>query len=82
MPQNNVVKNLHEDIAIIAIQGPKSFDLLKDLNLPIDLEYMSFKDVSLNGIELTICRTGYTGEKGVEEAFVHAWLKEKNFLFS
>lgn len=66
LPQNNVVKNLHEDIAIIAIQGPKSFDLLKDLNLPIDLEYMSFKDVSLNGIELTICRTGYTGEKGVE----------------
>lgn len=66
LPQEIEVNNLHEDIAIIAIQGPKSFDLIKDLNLPLDLDYMSFKDVLLGEINLTICRTGYTGEKGVE----------------
>jgi aminomethyltransferase len=27
---------------------------------------MSFKDVSWNQTQLTVCRTGYTGEKGVE----------------
>jgi aminomethyltransferase len=30
------------------------------------MEYMSFKDVSFMGNSVTICRTGYTGEKGFE----------------
>ena len=60
------VKNLHQDIAIIAIQGPKSFELVNDLGLPTDMQYMAFKDVSFMGQPITICRTGYTGEKGFE----------------
>ena len=60
------VKNLHQDIAIIAIQGPKSFELVNDLGLPTDMQYMAFKDVSFLGQPITICRTGYTGEKGFE----------------
>ena len=60
------IKNLHQDIAIIAIQGPKSFELANDLGLPTDLQYMAFKDVSFMGQPITICRTGYTGEKGFE----------------
>ena len=39
---------------------------MKDLDLPTDLEYMSFKDVSWKQTQITVCRTGYTGEKGVE----------------
>ena len=66
IPADIVVKNLHKDIAIIAIQGPKSVELVKDLGLPTDMEYMSFKDVSFMGNSVTICRTGYTGEKGFE----------------
>ncbi len=66
IPEDIVVKNLHKDIAIIAIQGPKSVELVKDLGLPTDMEYMSFKDVSFMGNSVTICRTGYTGEKGFE----------------
>jgi len=66
IPSDIVVKNLHKDIAIIAIQGPKSAELVKDLGLPTDMEYMSFKDVSFMGNSVTICRTGYTGEKGFE----------------
>lgn len=60
------IKNLHQDIAITAIQGPKSFELVNDLGLPTDLQYMAFKDVSFMGQPITICRTGYTGEKGFE----------------
>lgn len=60
------IKNLHQDIAIIAIQGPKSFELATDLGLPTDMQYMAFKDVSFMGQPITICRTGYTGEKGFE----------------
>jgi aminomethyltransferase len=60
------VNNLHQDIAIIAIQGPKSFELVNDLGLPTDMQYMAFKDVSFMGQPITICRTGYTGEKGFE----------------
>jgi aminomethyltransferase len=66
IPADIVVKNLHSDIAIIAIQGPKSIELVTDLGLPTDMEYMSFKDVSFMGNSVTICRTGYTGEKGFE----------------
>jgi aminomethyltransferase len=66
IPEDIVVKNLHKDIAIIAIQGPKSVELVKDLGLPTEMEYMSFKDVSFMGNSVTICRTGYTGEKGFE----------------
>ncbi len=60
------IKNLQKDIAIIAIQGPKSFELVNDLGLPTDMQYMAFKDVSFMGQPITICRTGYTGEKGFE----------------
>ena len=72
------VKNLHQDIAIIAIQGPKSFELANDLGLPTDMQYMAFKDVSFMGQPITICRTGYTGEKGFEllipaQAAINIW---------
>ena len=72
------IKNLHQDIAIIAIQGPKSFELATDLRLPTDMQYMAFKDVSFMGQPITICRTGYTGEKGFEllipaQAAINIW---------
>ena len=72
------IRNLHQDIAIIAIQGPKSFELVNDLGLPTDMQYMAFKDVSFMGQPITICRTGYTGEKGFEllipaQAAINIW---------
>lgn len=60
------ITDLHQDMAIIAIQGPLSINLVNDLKLPTDMEYMSFRDVLFNEIPVTICRTGYTGEKGFE----------------
>lgn len=60
------VRNVHRDYAIIAVQGPKSDEVLQALGLPTDMDYMAFSPATIEGSELTVCRTGYTGEKGYE----------------
>jgi aminomethyltransferase len=65
-PTGVSVTNEHEDHAILAVQGPRSAQLLAALNLPTEHDYMSFVPASLDGIALTVCRTGYTGEHGYE----------------
>ena len=59
------VTDVHQQTAIIAVQGPDSDALVAGLGVP-DLEYMSFAQASVAGIPVTVCRTGYTGERGVE----------------
>lgn len=66
LPSNIVLENLHEDLGIIAIQGPKSPQVLAAIGLPTDLDYMSFTTAEFDGVEVTVCRTGYTGEVGFE----------------
>ncbi len=58
--------NQHQDFAVIAVQGAKSDELLTALGLAVDHEYMSFVSEELAGVHLTVCRTGYTGERGYE----------------
>jgi aminomethyltransferase len=53
------------DTAIIAVQGPGSDAVLPGLGVG-DLEYMSFATAEVAGVAATVCRTGYTGERGVE----------------
>lgn len=65
-PEGVTVSNDRMDYAIVAIQGPKTPDVMKDLGLPEVEEYMAFVTGSLNGYDLTVCRTGYTGEVGYE----------------
>ncbi|WP_020521371.1 glycine cleavage system aminomethyltransferase GcvT [Catelliglobosispora koreensis] len=65
-PEGLTITNEHADYAVLAVQGPKSADLLAALGLPTEHEYMSFETATLNGVELTVCRTGYTGEHGYE----------------
>lgn len=59
------VDNIHEETAIIAVQGPGTDTLLAGLGLP-DLDYMEFASATVAGVACTVCRTGYTGERGVE----------------
>jgi aminomethyltransferase len=40
--------------------------VLESLKLPVDHEYMSFADATIAGKDITVCRTGYTGERGYE----------------
>jgi aminomethyltransferase len=66
LPPNITVMNEHGEFGIIAVQGPSSPQVLQALGFPVDLEYMSFTAAQFAGAEVTICRTGYTGEVGFE----------------
>jgi aminomethyltransferase len=65
-PDGIEVVDQHRDYAILAIQGPSSDEVLQALELPVDHEYMSFADATIAGHDITVCRTGYTGERGYE----------------
>jgi aminomethyltransferase len=65
-PAGVQVSDEHEAYGVLAVQGPRSDDVLGDLGLPLGMGYMSFTDASWRGIPLTVCRTGYTGERGYE----------------
>lgn len=65
-PEGIEVEDQHRDHAVLAIQGPLSDELLTAVGLPVDHDYMSFASGMIDGIELTVCRTGYTGERGYE----------------
>src|SRR4051812_39221927 len=66
-PAGVTVTDRHEDFGVLAVQGPRADDVLEDLGLPHgDLEYMSFVRADWDGRPLTVCRTGYTGERGYE----------------
>lgn len=60
------VVDQHRDFAVLAIQGPSSDEVLTALGLPVDHAYMSFADATIAGADITVCRTGYTGERGYE----------------
>ena len=71
VPAGITVTNHHLDFAVIAVQGPRSVDVMKDLGLPHELEYMAFVDTTWSApsgesSSLIVCRTGYTGEYGFE----------------
>lgn len=51
---------------IIAVQGPSSPAVLAELGLPGDMDYMSFAMSSWREAPITVCRSGYTGERGYE----------------
>ena len=65
-PGGVTVTNRHTEYAVIAVQGPNSAALLAGLGLPADHEYMSFTESEVDGRQLVVCRTGYTGEHGYE----------------
>jgi len=65
-PEGIEVVDQHRELAVIAVQGPLSDEVLTGLGLPTDHAYMSFTTGALDGHEFTVCRTGYTGERGYE----------------
>jgi aminomethyltransferase len=77
-PAGVTVANEHRDHAVLAVQGTSSDETLSALGLPVELDYLSFTEATWNGVDLTVCRTGYTGERGYElvvpaEAAVRVW---------
>jgi aminomethyltransferase len=66
-PAGVTVTDRHEEVAVLAVQGPRSLQVLELLGLPGELSYMSFvTGTGGGGAEVTVCRTGYTGEHGYE----------------
>jgi aminomethyltransferase len=60
-----------DDIALIAIQGPKSFEILSQVPGIVvaglaDLKYYWSTPGQFEGHEILVARTGYTGEDGFE----------------
>lgn len=73
------VANESDDTALIAVQGPKSEEILlaavcgstecddrEDCQKIKDLAYYAWAPVTIEGIDVFLARTGYTGEDGFE----------------
>jgi len=61
----------HRDYAVLAVQGPRSDEVLSAVGLPAGHDYMSFVEAGLpevlgDGVGVVVCRTGYSGERGYE----------------
>jgi aminomethyltransferase len=65
-PAGVTVTDQHDAYAVLAVQGPRSDEVLARLGLPTGHDYMSFAVAQVEGVEVTVCRTGYTGERGYE----------------
>lgn len=65
-PAELTITNLHRDYAVLAVQGPRSTEVLSALGLPSEMDYMGYADATYSGVPVRVCRTGYTGEHGYE----------------
>ena len=61
-PRGTEVRDASDEYGLVAVQGPRT---LERLELP-DAPAFTHRMGELDGIEVMICRTGYTGETGVE----------------
>jgi aminomethyltransferase len=65
-PSGIEIINEHLAHAVIAVQGTNSDEVLAALEMPVTQDYMAFATGRWGGGDLTVCRTGYTGERGYE----------------
>lgn len=65
-PDGISVVNRHREFGVLAVQGPLSAEVLAEVGLPTELDYMSWRDAEFAGAPVRVCRTGYTGEHGYE----------------
>jgi aminomethyltransferase len=65
-PAGLTITDEHRSYAVLAVQGPKSADVIGRLGLPTGMDYMTYVDAEFSGVRIRVCRTGYTGEHGYE----------------
>ena len=75
------VEDISDRTGLLAIQGPRAFELLQKL-VEADLRSVKafhVKNVNIDGVECMLSRTGYTGEDGFEIFFdssrIEIWSK-------
>jgi glycine cleavage system T protein (aminomethyltransferase) len=67
---NIKLTNSSDDYSLIAVQGPKSKEVLQKIcDFDLNMEYYHFVSGRAAGIDMIISRTGYTGELGYELYF-------------
>jgi glycine cleavage system T protein len=70
-PAGIEIKNISDDISLLAVQGPKAVSILQsiaDTNIT-SMKYFTVSELKLKDTETKFCRiarTGYTGEDGFE----------------
>ena len=70
-PSNVKLENVSDRISLLAIQGPNAKNVLQQLT-PVNLsniKFYWFDEGEVDGVPMTISRTGYTGEIGFELYF-------------
>ncbi|NUS52702.1 MAG: glycine cleavage system aminomethyltransferase GcvT, partial [Nocardioidaceae bacterium] len=65
-PEGVEVADQHTAFAVLAVQGPRCDEVLAAVGLPTGHAYMSFTEATFEDTPVTVCRTGYTGERGYE----------------
>ena len=65
-PEGVEIHDRHHDLAVLALQGPLSDQVLEAAGIPLALDYMAFAVTDVGGAAVVVCRTGYTGERGYE----------------
>lgn len=65
-PADLTITDEHRSRAVLAVQGPKSPEVVAGLGLPTEMDYMGWADAEYGGVPVRVCRTGYTGEHGYE----------------
>jgi len=68
VPSGVHVENISDDVALIAVQGPRAEEFLRPLT-EVDLEGVAYYHSvtgRVAGVDAIISRTGYTGEDGFE----------------
>jgi aminomethyltransferase len=65
-PDGVSVTNQHRDFAVLAVQGTLSDEVVSGAGFPAGHDYMTFVSVDDRRTPVTVCRTGYTGERGYE----------------
>lgn len=73
---NCTLTNRSADYSLLALQGPKSYEILKPIlkELP-EIEYFSVFETQLDNHAVIVARTGYTGEDGFEIFSSHEGIK-------
>jgi len=72
------IENVSEKLCALALQGPNSRNILKEIFTGADLDSLKFfwlADGEIDGFPVTISRTGYTGDLGYE-----LWVAPENAL--
>ena len=64
-PESQHWQRLSGQFSIIALQGPRAFDILAAC-APNREGYFAFTEAEVDGAPAAIARLGYSGERGVE----------------